>query len=302
MNQHLDVEKYYEILGLEPHASAPEVKAAYRDLAKVWHPDRFTHDPRLQQKAQEKLKEINDAYQQLAAVNFTPRPRATRPTSTPPPQASTTSSSTTSQEDLSHAVRRHHRTGPHKWLYAALFVLAFVATWLLVFPQLSRSHHDLRTTTTSTDLAPVAGAAVKETKDVKDQFTDARQEQQGVGKRKVLEKTSEPNAAAAPVALRPLPTVTVMIDPSTNLIATAACPSRVSMTYPSGQEPHQYCRAKHQTSEPATETPTEEQKKSRLKSVAGRLVSPSKWFQKKKDQPATQTKAPSVPREGAPQK
>lgn len=292
VNQPLDVEKYYEILGLEPHASAPEVKAAYRDLAKVWHPDRFTHDPRLQQKAQEKLKEINDAYQQLAAMNFTPRPRATRPVSTPPPPSSNASASATSQEDLAYAVR-HHRAGSHKWLLAALFLLAFVATWLLVFPRLSSSQLDPRTMTTSTDLAPVAGAAAKETKEAKNQFTDARQEPPGVGKRKALEKTSEPNAAAAaPLALRPLPTVTVMIDPSTNLLATAACPSRVSMTYPSGQEPHQYCHAKHQTSVTAAETPTAAQKKSRLKAVAGRLVSPSKWFPKKKDQPATPTQAP----------
>src|SRR4051794_17106010 len=58
-------EKCLEVLGLEPTASAQEIKAAYRDLAKVWHPDRFAHDPRLQQKAQEKLKEINDAYRRL---------------------------------------------------------------------------------------------------------------------------------------------------------------------------------------------------------------------------------------------
>ena len=32
-------------------------------MAKVWHPDRFGHDERLQKKAQEKLKEINEAYE-----------------------------------------------------------------------------------------------------------------------------------------------------------------------------------------------------------------------------------------------
>lgn len=60
-----DTDRYYEILGLEPGASPEEVKQAYRDLAKVWHPDRFPNDPRLQQKAQEKLKEINEAYERL---------------------------------------------------------------------------------------------------------------------------------------------------------------------------------------------------------------------------------------------
>ena len=53
------------LLGLEAGATAQEIKTAYRDLAKVWHPDRFAHDPRLQQKAQERLKEINEAYRSL---------------------------------------------------------------------------------------------------------------------------------------------------------------------------------------------------------------------------------------------
>tara|TARA_B100000315_G_C14503677_1_gene553530 strand:- start:516 stop:956 length:441 start_codon:yes stop_codon:yes gene_type:complete len=60
-----DRDRYYEILELKPGASAEEIKRAYKDLVKVWHPDRFSHDPQLQQKAQEKLKEINEAYEQL---------------------------------------------------------------------------------------------------------------------------------------------------------------------------------------------------------------------------------------------
>jgi curved DNA-binding protein CbpA len=56
---------YYEILGLKPNASPDEIKQAYRDLVKVWHPDRFASDSRLQGKAQERLKEINEAYEWL---------------------------------------------------------------------------------------------------------------------------------------------------------------------------------------------------------------------------------------------
>ena len=52
----------YEILHLKPGASLAEIQQAYRDLVKVWHPDRFSSDPRLQEIANEKLKEINDAY------------------------------------------------------------------------------------------------------------------------------------------------------------------------------------------------------------------------------------------------
>ncbi|HEY0591820.1 MAG TPA: J domain-containing protein [Thermoanaerobaculia bacterium] len=52
---------------LTPTASDEEVRRAWRDLTKVWHPDRFAHDAGLQQKAQEKLKAINEAYDTICA-------------------------------------------------------------------------------------------------------------------------------------------------------------------------------------------------------------------------------------------
>jgi hypothetical protein len=50
------------LLALRPGATSMEIKEAYRDLVKVWHPDRFGSDPRLRRKAEDKLKEINKAY------------------------------------------------------------------------------------------------------------------------------------------------------------------------------------------------------------------------------------------------
>ncbi len=69
-----DILKYYEILGLKPGATEEQIKQAYRDLAKVWHPDRFQNDPRLQEKAQEKIKEINLAYDYLKYHRYVPPP------------------------------------------------------------------------------------------------------------------------------------------------------------------------------------------------------------------------------------
>lgn len=60
-----DLSSYYEILGLEPGASPDKVRHAYRDLVQVWHPDRFEHNPRLRKKAEERIKEINEAYGRL---------------------------------------------------------------------------------------------------------------------------------------------------------------------------------------------------------------------------------------------
>jgi hypothetical protein len=54
-----------DVLALRPGATPVEIKEAYRDLVKVWHPDRFGSDPRLRQKAEDKLRQINDAYRVL---------------------------------------------------------------------------------------------------------------------------------------------------------------------------------------------------------------------------------------------
>ncbi len=44
-----------------------ELKEAYRDAMSVWHPDRFTGNPRLRRKAEIKAAEINQAYEIVAA-------------------------------------------------------------------------------------------------------------------------------------------------------------------------------------------------------------------------------------------
>lgn len=72
-----DIDRCYEILEIEPGASQEEIKRAYRDLAFVWHPDRFAHNDRLQQKAEQRLTEINQAYEELMLFLTQPPPQAT---------------------------------------------------------------------------------------------------------------------------------------------------------------------------------------------------------------------------------
>jgi TonB family protein len=60
-----DYDSDCRILEIEPGASFEEIRQAYRDQTKVWHPDRFSNDIRLQKKAEDKLKQINMAYQRL---------------------------------------------------------------------------------------------------------------------------------------------------------------------------------------------------------------------------------------------
>jgi hypothetical protein len=55
----------YRLLELDAGSSPEAVKRSYRDLVKLWHPDRYSPGSPLQKKAEEKLKEINLAYERI---------------------------------------------------------------------------------------------------------------------------------------------------------------------------------------------------------------------------------------------
>lgn len=54
----------YQVLGVPSTATDEEVKKAYRDLARKYHPDNY-HDNPLADLAQERMKEINEAYETI---------------------------------------------------------------------------------------------------------------------------------------------------------------------------------------------------------------------------------------------
>jgi len=58
----MDYKDYYKILGVDRKASADDIRTAYRKLAMKHHPDKNPGD----KKAEEKFKEINEAYQVLS--------------------------------------------------------------------------------------------------------------------------------------------------------------------------------------------------------------------------------------------
>ena len=62
----------YNVLGVSPQASDDEVKKAYRDLARKYHPDNYVNNP-LADLAQEKMKEINEAYDTIQKQRETGR-------------------------------------------------------------------------------------------------------------------------------------------------------------------------------------------------------------------------------------
>ncbi len=58
----MEYKDYYKILGVERKASADDIRKAYRKLAMQHHPDKNPGD----KKAEDKFKEINEAYQVLS--------------------------------------------------------------------------------------------------------------------------------------------------------------------------------------------------------------------------------------------
>jgi hypothetical protein len=255
--------KYYELLGVAPGASMQELKASHRDLAKIWHPDRFAHDPRLQQKAQEKLKEINEAYDQLVSGKLGRRTSRSAPANQP---------STPSQESA--------RRTP--WKFALLSALAFVILFFVASYALIPSGEQ-RATGSTTPGEQTQAQASEEAEDI-DSAGRLPAVESSRGKRADQQPAREARPGSEPAfveekrEVRPLPTVTVTIDPVSGMLATPSCPVKSRMTYPSGSEPRQHCNIAHKSAAPEQEAEQTRPKESRIKSFAKRLAAPAKVF------------------------
>ncbi|MDD2426834.1 MAG: DnaJ domain-containing protein [Eubacteriales bacterium] len=54
----------YDVLGVRPGATEKEIRDAYLEQTKKYHPDKY-QDPNMKELAEEKMKEVNNAYDQL---------------------------------------------------------------------------------------------------------------------------------------------------------------------------------------------------------------------------------------------
>jgi len=61
------MENPYEVLGVNENASDDEVKSAYKELVKKYHPDKYQNNP-LGDLAEEKMREVNEAYDYIMNI------------------------------------------------------------------------------------------------------------------------------------------------------------------------------------------------------------------------------------------
>lgn len=64
----MELRQAFQILEISPDTAPEEIKRQYRDLVNIWHPDRFGSNPRLSQKAEDRLKQINEAWETVSAA------------------------------------------------------------------------------------------------------------------------------------------------------------------------------------------------------------------------------------------
>ena len=229
---HTDLSKAYELLGVKPGVSIRELKAAHRDLAKVWHPDRFVHDPRLQEKAQEKLKEINEAYDLISSG------KVPRPAPAPSPSRPASSQPVETVYYSAHTRRSAPREGSSKWVLVSvlLFLAVFAVTMKFLFDRRSQAIPPV-------EAEPVqVEATTRPESSTRGEVTRKPNHDEPVPQQNA---TSTPTEAPPSVPTPAVATVTVLIDPESGLRAKSDCPVRSRMTYPSGSEPTGYCNINH---------------------------------------------------------
>jgi curved DNA-binding protein CbpA len=204
-----DFDPYAE-LQLSPDAEPELIKAAFKALAKKYHPDKFT-DPHEKRRAEEKMARINEAQQLLASGNYRPPARreveAAVPPPSPPPVAAARPKPATPPRPRPTNIRK----GP--FVAAAL---AFVA--LLMLPSLI-SGNNLQKALNYEDEGRFQDALIYLNKAVAD---DPHDRELYRHRARIWEKLGEPEKAAVDLQNARVPTLSLPTASATPKVPDAS--------------------------------------------------------------------------------
>jgi DnaJ-class molecular chaperone len=94
---------HFEILGVNRHSTRDEIKKAYYQQIKKWHPDKFQHQPDKLSEAVETSKQINQAFRLLK--NYVPPAKTTNPSKKEKFKDSKSTSKRTGGKPVFHRVK-----------------------------------------------------------------------------------------------------------------------------------------------------------------------------------------------------
>jgi len=104
----MDIRRCFDVLELDGNPSLDEAKQAYKDMVNIWHPDRFSKNPRLKQKAEDKLKEINEAYEMIQSFLHSNKQQ---PETVPYERGSSTAEVNANASGMTSSFKSNNKTG-----------------------------------------------------------------------------------------------------------------------------------------------------------------------------------------------
>jgi hypothetical protein len=121
------------VLELDSRATPQQIKATYRMMVKVWHPDRFQGDESLRWSAEQKLRNVNLAYKILTETPANAERRSKRARASVDPQDEHNSANSTSTTGL---IPEPDAPAPLitwlRWTFSTFFKVCFAAFAILI--------------------------------------------------------------------------------------------------------------------------------------------------------------------------
>jgi hypothetical protein len=170
------------------------------------------------------------------------------------------------------------RSKPFSWQGVVVPLLIFGVVFFVASRSLLRSSQIVENTNAEEKVESVDASSQSEpVRETGSETASRNRNRAETGSQSETKPGDISSAQSSALPLQPMKTVTVLIDPSTGLIAKTECPTKTRMTYPAGNEPQASCTALHPSKTQAQADATDSNE-SKLKSFSKRVATPGKWI------------------------